>query len=83
MLLEFSVKNFRSINELQTISFAATGIRSSEENRIVDDNNIVRENGRNILKTVGIYGANTHPNSNMSNKILHTMTKTLAPRCIY
>ena len=48
MIVEFSVKNFRSIKELQTISFAATGLKSSTENSIVDENNIVVVNNWNI-----------------------------------
>ena len=45
MIVEFSVKNFRSISELQTISFVATNLKSSKENESVDLNNIFEENG--------------------------------------
>ena len=65
MIVEFSVKNFRSISDLQTISFAATSLKSSKENEQVDTNNIVPEDGMKLLKTIGIYGANASGKSNM------------------
>jgi AAA15 family ATPase/GTPase len=65
MIVEFSVKNFRSVKELQTLSFAATSLKSSEQSGEVDDNNIVEEEGTSILKTVGIYGANASGKSNI------------------
>jgi AAA15 family ATPase/GTPase len=65
MVVEFSVKNFRSFKELQTISFMATGLKSSEEYAEVDENNIVQDAGINLLKTIGIYGANNSGKSNM------------------
>jgi AAA15 family ATPase/GTPase len=63
MILEFSVKNFRSIKDLQTISFVATGLKSIDEEQ--DKNNIVDIDGQRILKTVGIYGANASGKSNI------------------
>jgi AAA15 family ATPase/GTPase len=65
MIVEFSVKNFRSIRDLQTISFAATGLKSAEENAEVDTNNIAHDGGMRLLKTVGIYGANASGKSNL------------------
>lgn len=65
MILEFSVKNFRSIKELQTISFVATGLKSSLENTDIDINNIVVNNDNRILKTIGIYGSNASGKSNI------------------
>jgi AAA15 family ATPase/GTPase len=65
MIVEFSVKNFRSIKELQTISFVATGLKSSEEFSEVDNNNIADENSMRLLKTIGIYGANASGKSNI------------------
>lgn len=65
MIVEFSVKNFRSIFDLQTISFVATSLKSSEGNELVDINNIVPEKGFKLLKTVGIYGANASGKSNI------------------
>ncbi len=65
MIVEFSVKNFRSIKELQTLSFVATGLKSPPENSEVDKNNIVEEGGLKLLKTIGIYGANASGKSNI------------------
>lgn len=65
MIVEFSVKNFRSIKELQTISFVATGLKSSKEYAEIDENNIAEEGGMRLLKTVGIYGANASGKSNI------------------
>lgn len=65
MIVEFSVKNFRSIKELQTISFVATGLKSSKENIEVDINNIAKSEKLNLFKTVGIYGANASGKSNI------------------
>ena len=64
MIIEFSVKNYRSIRDLQTISFKATGLKSPAGSEI-DSNNIVKNNGVSLLKTVGLYGANASGKSNM------------------
>ena len=65
MVVEFSVKNFRSISDLQTISFVATNLKSSSENEFVDFNNVTEDHGVRLLKTVGIYGANASGKSNI------------------
>lgn len=66
MIVEFSVKNFRSIKELQTLSFSATKLDSNQEKYPdIDRNNIVIEDGIRLLKTVGIYGANASGKSNI------------------
>jgi uncharacterized protein len=65
MVVEFSVKNFRSIFELQTISFSSTSLKSSKENEQVDQYNIVPDVGVGLLKTIGIYGANANGKSNI------------------
>jgi uncharacterized protein len=65
MIVEFSVQNFRSISSLQTISFAATSLNSSKDNLEVDQRNIFNEGDQNLLKTVGIYGANASGKSNI------------------
>lgn len=65
MIVEFSVKNYRSIRSLQTISFAATGLKSPEEYKEIDTNNISEDGGIRLLKTVGIYGANGSGKSNI------------------
>jgi uncharacterized protein len=65
MIVEFSVRNFRSIKELQTISFVATGLKSPVEFSEVDKNNIAEDGGMRLLKTIGIYGANASGKSNI------------------
>lgn len=65
MIVEFSVKNFRSIKELQTISFASTGLKSPKEFSNVDIDNIAKIGNNKIFKTAGIYGANASGKSNV------------------
>jgi len=71
MIVEFSVKNFRSIKEMQTISFVATGLKSTNKNAEVDENNIVEKDGLRLLKTVGIYGANASGKTNVLKALTH------------
>lgn len=65
MIVEFSVKNFRSINELQTLSFATTGLKSAKEYLYIDSNNINIYNDTSLFNTIGIYGANASGKSNI------------------
>jgi hypothetical protein len=65
MIVEFSVKNFRSIKELQTISFATTGLKSPSRYSDIDKNNISSYGGINLFKTIGVYGANASGKSNI------------------
>ncbi|RZM19499.1 MAG: ATP-binding protein, partial [Pedobacter sp.] len=65
MIIEFSVKNFRSIKDLQTLSFVATGLKSAEKHQNVDLNNIAHDEGMSLFKTLGIYGANASGKSNV------------------
>jgi len=76
MIVEFSVQNFRSIKELQTISFVASGLKSSKEHSEVDLNNMAVEGGMNLFKTIGIYGANASGKSNIF-KALDLFIKTI------
>jgi len=76
MIVEFSVKNFRSIKELQTISFRATGLKSSEKHIEIDVNNIASDGGIRLFKTLGIYGANASGKSNVI-KALDLFIKTI------
>lgn len=74
MIVEFSVKNFRSIKELQTISFAATALDSNREKYPeVDQYNIAEEGGLRLLKTVGIYGPNASGKSNLIKALSYFM----------
>jgi len=65
MIVEFSVKNFRSINDLQTLSFAATGLKSSSEFSYIDTNNINTYGDTKLFNTIGIYGSNASGKSNI------------------
>ncbi|NTW31283.1 MAG: ATP-binding protein [Bacteroidetes bacterium] len=65
MIVEFSVKNFRSIKDLQTISFVATGLKSPKEFPDIDQNNIAKDGDMRLLKTIGVYGANASGKSNI------------------
>jgi len=65
MIVEFSVKNFRSINELQTLSFTTTGLKSSKEYSYIDSNNISEYKSGNLFNTIGVYGANASGKSNI------------------
>jgi AAA15 family ATPase/GTPase len=65
MIVEFSVKNFRSIKDLQTISFATTGLKSSKQYNYVDTNNISKDHGQQCFNVIGLYGANASGKSNI------------------
>ena len=65
MIVEFSVKNFRSINEIQTLSFATTGLKSAKEYSYIDTSNVNTYGDTNIFNTLGIYGANASGKSNI------------------
>ena len=68
MILKFSIGNFRSFNNNQTLDFLATGLVS--ENREVDKSNIIELSGSRILKTLGIYGPNGSGKSNIVKGLL-------------
>jgi len=71
MIVEFSVKNFRSIKELQTLSMIAAPIKSKNEE--LDSENVFHLSGKlSLLKTAAIYGANGSGKSNLV-KALITM----------
>lgn len=58
MIVEFSVGNFRSIRERQTLSFEATAQSDYPDN-------VFEVNGYRLLKGIGIYGANSSGKSNV------------------
>lgn len=63
MILEFSVGNFRSIKDIQTISFVASPIVS--KNKEIDENNTFQATDKiRLLKSLAIYGANASGKSN-------------------
>lgn len=64
MIIEFSVRNYRSIKELQTLSLIAAPIKS--KNPELDANNLIPVSEKlSLLKTVAIYGANGSGKSNL------------------
>lgn len=63
MVIQFSVSNYRSIFQIQTLNFRATNLVS--EDKEVDRRNIAEIDGNKILKTIGIYGANASGKSNI------------------
>lgn len=65
MIVEFSVKNFRSINEMQTLSFKASGLKSSSDYSYIDTDNINLYGDTKLFNTIGIYGANASGKSNI------------------
>lgn len=65
MIVEFSIKNFRSISEIQTLSFAASGLKSAKDYSHIDVNNINSFGNTNLFNTLGIYGANASGKSNV------------------
>jgi uncharacterized protein len=63
MLLEFSVGNFRSIRDIESISFVASSVVS--KNKEVDETNVFQATDKvRGLKTLAIYGANASGKSN-------------------
>ena len=60
MLVEFSVKNFRSIKDKVTLSLAASSEDTHPENTFTDPSGKIR-----LLKTACIYGANASGKSNV------------------
>jgi uncharacterized protein len=63
MLLEFSVGNFRSIRDIESISFVASSVVS--KNKEVDEMNVFQATDKlRVLKTLAIYGANASGKSN-------------------
>ena len=63
MILEFSIGNFRSIKDVQHISFTATSVVS--KNKEVDENNTFQATDKHhLLKSKVIYGANASGKSN-------------------
>ncbi|TKG97065.1 ATP-binding protein [Puteibacter caeruleilacunae] len=71
MIVEFSVQNFRSIRDLQTLSLIAASIKSRKNK--LDTENVIEVSERlSLLKSAAIYGANGSGKSNLI-KALITM----------
>ena len=64
MLVEFSVGNFRSFKDIQTLSMVAAPI--SSKNKELDEQNTFQATPKlRLLKTKAIYGANGSGKSNL------------------
>lgn len=74
MLLEFSVSNFRSIKDMQTLSFLATAINEHEKNNTIQVTDKVR-----LLKSTAVYGANGSGKSNLVKAMWAMMNFIKAP----
>lgn len=64
MLVEFSVANFRSFRERVTLSLEAEP-RLSERDKTVDERNVAHTDQGDLLRVVGVYGANASGKSNL------------------
>ncbi len=64
MLIEISVANFRSFRDRVTLSLEAEP-RISERDKSVDERNVIRTEDGDLLRVVGIYGANASGKSNL------------------
>ena len=60
MLIAFSVENFRSIRDLQTLSLA-----EPRTDRHLEWSNLIDPEGRRLLKTVAVFGPNASGKSNI------------------
>jgi hypothetical protein len=68
MLIEFSVSNFRSIKEEQTLSMIADSSTRKNDNTFVP----IEGNKLRLLESAAIYGANASGKSNIL-KALYTL----------
>lgn len=70
MIIEFSVQNFRSIKDIQTLSMVAAPLKS--KNPQLDKDNIIRVSDKlSLIKSAAIYGANGSGKSNLILAILY------------
>jgi AAA15 family ATPase/GTPase len=60
MLIEFSVGNFLSFKNINTIS-----LLSSNDSYLINENTFMSKNGLRLLKCIGFYGANASGKSNI------------------
>lgn len=63
MIVEFSIENYKSFKELQTIQLRAAGIKSKYPS--IDEQNVVNTNKVKLLKSKAIFGANGSGKSNV------------------
>ncbi len=66
MIVDFSVGNFKSIKDIQTLSMTAAPIVSNPKYEDVDKNNVFKVNDKlSLLKSKAVYGANASGKSNL------------------
>ncbi|MCO5949848.1 AAA family ATPase [Mucilaginibacter flavidus] len=63
MIIQFSVGNYGSFDEIQKLNFRATTLESCSPE--VDQRNLISVGDQNYLKLIGIYGANASGKSNL------------------
>lgn len=63
MILQFTIGNYRSFHERQTLNFRPSGLVS--ENKKVDRNNILEDGEESLLRILGVYGSNGSGKSNI------------------
>jgi len=63
MIIQFTLGNYRSFHELQSLNFRPTGLVS--ENKNVDKCNIAGRDDDSLLKIIGVYGPNGSGKSNL------------------
>jgi uncharacterized protein len=69
MLIDFSVENYRSIKEMQTLSMSAASISSKYKE--LDITNVIKHAGKHsLLKSKAIYGANASGKSNLISALI-------------
>ncbi len=64
MLVEFTVGNYRSFREPQTLNMEATSLKSAPKYSALDENVIFDEGKLKLLSSAAIYGANASGKSN-------------------
>lgn len=64
MLINFSVKNYKSFKEKTTLNFIASSIKGN------DSSNIITKNKLKILKSIAVYGPNASGKSNLLDAIV-------------
>ena len=73
MLVEFRVRNYKSIRDEQTLSMVASGDKTHQGTHVIKD----AEEGLDILKSAVIYGANASGKSNLIDAIAFMRTTVM------
>jgi len=76
MLVQFSVKNYRSFNEPETLSLVAAP--ELDHGSLLEENTFVTANELRLVKSAAIYGANASGKSNLVRAITFVRTLILS-----